>query len=291
MGHPSPSSSPPSRHCSCPLQNLIGQFFFTPFELICDLFRTLFKYREYLRQSVARDLKKLYKRSALGYLWSMLNPLFMMIVLTIVFSKIMRIEVQHYSVFLFVALLPWQYFSQTVLGSIDSVRANMKIIEHLPIPKYIFALSLSFSNLANFFLAIIPLFAVMLFVGRSFSFSILALPIVLLPLMFVSIGSALFFATVNVFFDDTRHLLNVFLQALYYLTPILYGIEHLPPSLAGWLQLNPMYHVIYMMRTIFYYGELPSLYTLSIAYGSSFLVLLLGLWVFKKADNKFMYFV
>jgi ABC-type polysaccharide/polyol phosphate export permease len=263
----------------------------TPIRVIAELVTTLFQYREYLKQSVARDLRKAYKRSLLGYLWSMLNPLFMMLILTIVFSKIMRVQVEHYSVFLFAGMLPWQYFSQTVVGGLDSVRANRRIIEHLPIPKYVFILTLAFSNLANFSLSLVPLLGVMLFVGKSFSLSMLALPFIVLPLMLISVGAALFFATMNVFFQDTRHLVGVFLQALYYLTPIIYGLQHVPPSLAKWMRFNPMCYVVELMRKAFYYGEVPSMASFSVAFGISLLILIIGLGVFRKAESRFMYFI
>jgi ABC-type polysaccharide/polyol phosphate export permease len=262
-----------------------------PFENVVEFGRTLYQYREYLKQSVARDLRKAYKRSTLGYLWSMLNPLLMMLIISSVFSVILRIQVEHYSVFLFAALMPWQYFNQTILGGLDSIRANRRIIEHLPIPKYIFILSLSFSNLANFLLALVPFIGVSLFVGKGLAWSMLALPLIILPLMMVSVGVALFFATMNVFFDDTRHLTVVLLQALYYLTPIMYGMEHLPSDLARWLQLNPMYHIIGLMRSALYFGSFPSSADLLVAYGLGVGVLMVGLAIFRSADSKFMYFL
>ena len=262
-----------------------------PFELVTGFGRTLYQYREYLKQSVARDLRKAYKRSSLGYLWSMLNPLMMMLIITAVFSVILKIQVEYYSVFLFAALMPWQYFNQTVLGGLDSIRANRRIIEHVPIPKYVFILSLAFSNLANLFLALVPFCAVALFVGKSLTWSMMLLPVIVLPLMMLSVGAALLFATMNVFFDDTRHLTDVLLQAMYYLTPIMYGVEHLPASLAKWLQFNPMYHIIGLMRSAFYFGMVPGLESFMISFGAGLGVLLIGLAVFRSADSKFMYFL
>ncbi len=254
-------------------------------------FSSLFRYREYLKQSVARDLRRRYKRSVLGYLWSMLNPLFMMIILTLVFSEIMRIQVENYSVFLFVALLPWQYFSQTIEGSLDSVRGNINIIDHVPIPKYIFALSVAFSNLANFLLALIPLVLLMIVLGRPLTLNILFFPLIFVPLFAFSCGIALICTAANVFFDDTRHLVSVLLQALYFLTPILYGREHLPPRLVEWLWYNPMFHIVEMMRGVFYYGVAIRLdvYMASLVVGA--VVLGIGLWIFRRADAKFLYFV
>ena len=262
-----------------------------PFDLLTDLGSSTIKYREYLKQSVARDLRRAYKRSSLGYLWSMLNPLCMMLILTAVFSRIMRVEVQHYSVFLFAALLPWQYFQQTMLAGMGAIRSNKRILDHIPIPKYMFVLSLACSNLANFALALVPFLAVTLFVGKSLTLSMLALPLALIPLVLLTVGSTLIFAVLNVFFDDIRHLVQVGLQALYYLTPIIYGKEHLPASFVRWLELNPMYYVVELMRTTMYYGELPSLRIVAIAYGASISVLILGLATLRRADRKLIYFL
>ena len=262
-----------------------------PRAVVPDFFVNLIRYREYLKQSVARDLKRAYKRSALGYLWSMLNPLLMMIILTVVFSHLMRVQVEHYSVFLLTALLPWQYFQQTVLGSMDSIRANRKLLEQVPVPKYLFVLSLATSNLVNFLLSLVPLLLVTLVVGKSLSWSMLALPFILLPIFFFSFGVAIFTATLHVFFSDIRHLLQVGLQALYYLTPILYGRDHLPAGVARWLEWNPMYHLIELMRAAFYYNHLPSAESYGIALLLGLGALLLGLYTLRRVDEKLMYFL
>lgn len=262
-----------------------------PFSLLLELGANVAKYREYLKQSVARDLRRAYKRSSLGYLWSMLNPLCMMLILTAVFSRIMRVQVEYYSVFLFAALLPWQYFQQTMIGGMGAIQSNRRILDHIPVPKYIFILSLACSNLANFALALVPFLAVTLFVGKGLTLSMLAFPIALIPLVLLSVGATLIFAVLNVFFDDIRHLVQVGLQALYYLTPIIYGKEHLPKTFAQWLELNPMYYIVELMRATMYYGELPSLRVTAIAYGMSIGVLILGLAILKRVDRKLIYFL
>lgn len=256
-----------------------------------EFFYAIYHYREYLKQSVARDLRKRYKRSVLGYLWSMLNPLFMMIILTVVFSSIMKNTVEHYSVFLFSALLPWHYFSGTVMGSLDAIRGNMRIIDHVPIPKFIFSLSIAFSDLVNFFLSLVPLVLVMLVVGHPIPWTIILIPVILLPLFLVSMGIALVFSVGNVFFDDTKHLVDVIFKALFYLSPILYSADHLPKHLIKWLQLNPMFGIIELMREVIYFGNIPSLETYSISLGVALFTLAFGLWIFKRADDKFLYFV
>ena len=126
---------------------------------------------------------------------------------------------------------------------------------------------------------------------RSIPWHILALPLVLLPMLLVTIGLSLIFAVLNVFFDDTEHLSGVVMQALYFLCPVLYGREILPKELVGWLVLNPMFCVVEFMRDLFYHGRFPDWQTYGINCLGGFLVLLLGLYIFKRADRKFIYFV
>lgn len=259
--------------------------------LLSDFIETIYKYREYLKQSVARDLRKRYKRTVLGYLWSMLNPLLMMTILAIVFSKIMNRSVDDYAVFLFTGLLPWRYFQATVTNCLTSISSNVKLMTQVPVPKYLFPLEHSFSNLADFLLTILPLFIVMLVLGRSFPLTILALPIVLVPLFCFSVGIGLLFAVSNVFFNDTKHLSGVILQALYFLCPILFAREQLPEWLFPYIALNPLFGIIEMMRDLFYYGQLPDPITYASILLGSFLCLIVSLWLFRKADNKFIYFI
>ena len=261
------------------------------FRLLADFFYNVYHYREYLKQSIARDLRKKYKRSTLGYLWSMLNPLFMMIILTIVFSNLMSGRVENYAVFLFAGLLPWNYFDGTCSMSLGVMRANARIIDQMPVPKYIFPLSVALYNLVNLFLSLIPLVLVMVFTNHPPSWSVFAFPLLVLPLLFVGMGFGLILSVSNVFFEDTQHLLGVLLKALYFLSPILYARDMLPERLVNWLVLNPMFSIIEYSREIFYYGTFPPLqmYLASLAMCS--VVLLFGLWVFNKADSKLIYFM
>ena len=258
---------------------------------IHEFFSTIIGYREYLIQSVARDLRKKYKRSALGYFWSMLQPLFMMVILTLVFSHIMKSQIQNFSVFLFCAMIPWAFFDQTCHGCLNIIRANARIIDHVPIPKYVFPLSVAFYNLVNFFITLVPLFIVMLCVSHKISWTILTIPIVLIPLFFFTLGASLLLAVANVFFDDVGHLTDVVLRALYFLCPILYGREHLPVSLQKWVALNPLFTIIEDMRSVIYSGQLPALDSFGYSVIGSIVTLLVGLIVFKKASDKFIYFI
>ena len=258
---------------------------------ILDFFYQIYSYREYLKQSVLRDLRTKYKRSALGYLWTMLHPLAMMAILAVVFSHIMRIPVENYAVFLFAGLLPWNYFSSTSMMSIANIRANARLIGQIPVPKYIFLVSLTFSNMVNLLLAIVPLLVIMLATGRHVPWTMLLLPVVFLPIYFLTTGLSLVLSASNVFFDDTLHLAEVALQGLYFMSPILYHRELLPARLIDYLVLNPLFCQIEFMRNVIYDGTIPDLYTFGINLVASFLFLVAGLYFFKKSEDKFLYFV
>ena len=256
-----------------------------------NFFYSIYDYREYLKESVFRDLRKKYKRSSLGYLWSMLNPLLMMIILSVVFSSIMKGRIENYAVFLFCALLPWTYFNGTVKSCIGTIRQNAKIIDQLPIPKYIFSVSSSFYNFVDLFLAFVPLILVMWFTGHPIPKTIVLFPVMLIPLFFFSMGLGLLLAVSNVFFEDTAHLTDVLLRAMYFLCPILYARDMLPPWLVKYVVLNPMFGIIEGCRELLYYGTFPDPQTYLLNLGGSIVLLGLGLYAFNKADDKFVYFI
>lgn len=259
--------------------------------LFLDFFTQVYLYREYLFESVRRDLRVKYKRSSLGYVWTVLHPLGMMMILTIVFSHVIKIQIPYFAVFLLAGLLTWNYFSSTVLMSLGSIRNHQTLLAQVPVPKYLFLLSLAFSNLVNCVLVSIPLLVVMLVTGAPFSLTVLAFPIMLLPLVIFTVGCALLVATSNVFFDDTLHLSEVLLQAMYFTLPLLYQRDFLPPNVAHLLVLNPLFGQIEFIRGVFYAGELPSLSMYLLNFAGSCLFLAAGLFVFRKAENKFLYYV
>lgn len=257
-----------------------------------DFFVQLFLYRDYLCQSVIRDLRTKYKRSVLGYVWTMLHPLAMMAVLAVVFADIMRIPVEAYAVFLFCGMLPYNFFQSTALMSLGSIKNNARLFGQVPVPKYIFVLSITFSNLFNFVVALVPLLILMVAMGRPVPLTALAFPVLMIPIVCTTIGVSLILATSNVFYEDTLHLSEVAFQALYFLSPVLYRREDLP----GWLVdilvvANPLFNQIEFFRGIFYEGVLPDPTLFAASLCASLLTLTIGLWIFNRSENKFLYFV
>lgn len=256
---------------------------------LSDFFTQIYGYREYLKQSVMRDLRKKYKRSALGYLWTMLHPLGMMLIISTVLSHLVGVSFKDYSVFFLTGLIAWNYFNSTALMSLHTIRANARLFGQIAVPKYLFIVSLVCSNFVNYCLALVPLFAVMLVAGRPISWTALTFPIVVLPLFLVTIGISLILAVSNIFFEDTLHLSEVALQALYFLSPILYARDRLPPNLVQWLVINPLFCQIEFIRGIFFDGVLPDPFLFLVNLSGSLLILFAGLVIFRKAEDKFLY--
>ncbi len=214
-----------------------------------------------------------------------------MIILAIVFSKLMHGRIENYAVFLFCGMIPWSYFDSTSQACLGTIRANSKIIDQIAVPKFIFPLSTSLYHIVNFLLSILTLLIVMVATGEKIPLTALALPAVFLPLFLFTMGVSLLLAASNVFFEDTQHLTSVIFKALYFLCPILYDRTMLPDWLIKWVMLNPLFGIIEATRNIFYDGVFPNPTTYALNFFGSVLTLFLGLWVFKKADDKFHYFI
>jgi ABC-type polysaccharide/polyol phosphate export permease len=256
---------------------------------LVSFFHNLFLYREYLKQSVLRDLRKKYKRSSLGYVWTMLHPLGMMLVMSTVLSKLMGVTFKEYAVFFLSGLIIWNYFNSTCMMSLHAIRANARLFSQVAIPKYLFVVSIACSNFANLLFALVPLILVMALFGRPFHLSMIAIPLVLISVFIVTLAVSLILAVANVFFEDTLHLSEVAFQALYFLTPVLFARDKLPEWLIDYLILNPLFLQIEFFRSVLLTGTLPqlSLYVLNLT--GSLILLMLALFFFRKNEDKFLY--
>lgn len=221
----------------------------------------------------------------------MLNPLLMMLVLTAVFSTMMKRSVEHYPVFLFSAMLPWTFFSTTLQGSLRSISRNARIFGQIPVPKYLFILSLVFSNLYTFGVTLIPFVLITLIVGHPLSWTLILIPVCLIPLIVITVGASLLVATLNVFFEDIEHLTSVLIRGLYFLCPIIYPASMLSEKTRAILEYNPLFSLITLFRDVMYFGQMPSFRLLGATGITSVAVLLLGYWTFQRAERKMIYFV
>ena len=256
-----------------------------------DNLRELIKYKEFLKNLVLKDLRIRYKRSILGYFWTMLNPLLMMIVFSVIFSLLLRFDMKNYSVYLITGILPWNFFVQSVIISNMSIITNAGLIKKVYVPKVIFPISNVTSNLVNFLLAIIPLFLLMPILGVNIDISALYLPVPIAILFVFTCGLSLIFATLNVFFRDMSHIIEVIFQLWFYLTPIIYPITAIPEKYRLLFKYNPMYYFIKCFQDPLYNHFLPDAQTLLVAFLLAVFTYLFGWWFFHKCENNFIHYL
>ncbi len=258
----------------------------------------LLNFRQLILLLVVRELKVRYKRSVLGLLWTMLNPLLLMVVYTIVFTTIMPSGQHNFSVFLLSALLPWIFFSTALMQGLNSVLANQELIRKVRVPQAVFPLSVVGSNLVNFALSLAPLIALMIALRQPFSSALLFLPVSILLLTLFTSGVTLLFATATVFFRDVKHLTEVLLQMLMYLSPILYDVNQLGGNKTWWfgvfrtfLTVNPISYLIPLVRDPVYYARFPSPVVVAVAAAWSVGALVVGFKVFIRLSPRHIHYL
>jgi len=258
----------------------------------------LVQYRQLVAMLVVRELKVRYKRSVFGLLWTMLNPLLLMTVYTVVFATIMRSPQRNFAIFLLSGLLPWLFFSTAVLQGLTSILTNQELIRKVRLPQAVFPLSVVGSNLVNFALSLVPLLLLMAVLRQPFTPALLFLPVGMLILTVFTSGVTLLFSTFTVFFRDVRHLTEVLLQMLLYLSPVLYDLPMLGDRGEGWfrafrlfLRLNPISYLLPLIRDPVYYGRLPSLTTVGVASLESVMVAALAFMVFHRLAPRHIHYL
>ena len=246
------------------------------------------RYRYLIKQLVARDFKTKYKRSALGILWSFLNPLLTMIVQYIVFSTLFRSDIPNFALYLLTGIVCFSFFSEATSMTLTSIVGNAALITKVYVPKYIYPLTRVISSTINFLLALIPLFAVMLVTHTPIRASILLLPLPVLCLFAVNLGIGMLLAASMVFFRDTQFLWGVASMLWMYATPIFYPESILPARWMPLFKCNPLYHIIRFIRIALMDGISPEPKAYALMLVASFVPLALGVWVFKRTQDRFV---
>ena len=256
------------------------------------------KYSFLLKQLVGRDFKVKYKRSVLGVVWSLLYPVLMMAVMAAVFSNVFKFSVPgvNYLVYLMTGLTFFNYYSEASNLAMSSVVGNFSLLNKIYIPKYIFPLSKCLFVGINFLLTLIPLYGVILLSGSGdtkchITVLHLLLPFSFLCLLLFTIGAGLVLSTISVFLRDMFYIYGIVLTILTYFTPIMYDINILDSWIQRILKLNPLYHYITFARTIILYNQIPSLKSFVICGVSAVVVLIIGVVIFKKNQDKFIYYM
>jgi ABC-2 type transport system permease protein len=252
-------------------------------------FLMLVRYKDLLRLLVTNGIKTRYRRSTLGIVWTLLNPLLNMVVMTFAFSTLFRTTLVHYPLYILAGLLCWNFFSQTTTHAMHTLVWGGNLIKRIYLPRTIFAVSAIGNGLVNLCLALIPLIIVMLVLGHPFYATWWMLPLAVLLLAMFSLGVALFMSTLAVFFTDVLDMYQVGLQAWFFLSAVMYPKTILSPHSQWYLNLNPMYNLIELFRTPIYEGLIPGPHTILAAVVSAVLSLLIGWWAFTRKADEFAY--
>lgn len=251
--------------------------------------KELYNYRQMIFSLVRKDLRGRYKGSVLGFLWTFINPLFQLLVYTIAFSFILPSPIEKYYLHLFVALIPWIFFSSSVQGGANSIIAAKDMVSKIYFPREVIPISYVTSCFVNMLLSFIIIFAVVIFSGVGLNFlAVLCLPVIMLVEYIMALGMAMLFSAITVFFRDMEHILSIITMAWIYLTPVLYPIDMIEnKTIQRLFYINPMTSVIVAYRDVLYYAKVPDLSTLLIAFGFGVLILFIGSFVFSGLKRHF----
>jgi ABC-2 type transport system permease protein len=249
-------------------------------------FVELVRYRDLLLLLVAKINKTRYKRSSLGVLWTLLNPLLHMAVLSVAFSQVFRSSLHNYPIFVLIGLIHWNFFSQTTSYSMSTLVWGGDLLKRVYLPRSIFVMSAIGNGLVNLGLATGALVVIMLVIGHPFHATWWMFPFAVLLLAMFSIGVALFMCTWAIYFADVVEMYGVAIQVWFFTTPVIYPKEILPAKYAWYLNLNPAYHLLEVFRAPIFLGQIPGPHTIAAAVASAVVSLLVGWWVFtRKADE------
>lgn len=259
--------------------------------------KELWAYRSLITNFVLRDLKVRYKNSLLGIVWSWLNPLLMMLIFTFVFGVVLGSDIPNYHILFLSALLPWNFFVGAVMGGITSIAGGGHLIKKVYFPREALPISVVLSNLINFLIGLPVFFILAMLSGVRITKWVLFLPVPIIIQVTFSIGIVLFLSAVEVFYRDTHMLMDVAMQAWFFLTPVIYPVGTLPKevTLLGitfnpqlWIfRLNPMASIINTYQDILYNGTLTTLDFLSRTALTALIVLIFGYWFFRRQSSKF----
>ena len=255
--------------------------------------KEMYEYREMIFSLVKKDLRGRYKGSVLGFMWTFINPLLQLLVFTLVFSIIMRANYEQYYLFLFVALVPWMFFGSSVQDGSTCIMRESNMVKKIYFPREVIPISTVTSAFINMILTFVVVFIVLLISGRGINLvALLYLPVVMIVEYILCLGIALIVSSITVYLRDLQYILGIFVMALQYLTPVMYGVDMVENSGAGyWLvflfNLNPMTPIIRIYRQIIYYGEVPELHSLILALIVGIVFIVIGEVMFKKLQKGF----
>lgn len=252
------------------------------------ILREIYAYRQMIFSLIKRDLRGRYKGSFLGFLWTFLNPLFQLIVYTIVFSNIMRAGYEDYYLFLFVALIPWIFFSTSVIGGASCIWAQKDMVNKIYFPREVLPIAHVTCQLVNMLLSFLVVFAVILVTGYGINpAAVFYLPVIIFVEYLLALGLTMLASAVTVFLRDIEYILGILMMAWQFLSPVMYGVDIVPEEVRPVFAVNPMTPVLAAYRDIFYYKKIPDISTLVRAVMFGAVVLIIGVLVFEYLKKHF----
>lgn len=241
------------------------------------VFQEIYQYKSMIQSLVYRDLHGRYKGSFFGFLWTFINPLLQLIVYSIVFSIILRMGIENYGLFLFVALIPWIFFSSSIQAGSSCIIDNANLVNKIYFPREIMPISVVTSCFINMLYSFIIVIAAVIFYGENNVYiNYIYLPVLFAVEYIIVLGITLIAAAVTVYFRDLSHILSILLMMWQFLTPVFYPITMVPKEYVYLFELNPMTNIISSYRDILFYNTVPDMLLLFQSFIYGLVLLFLG---------------
>lgn len=253
---------------------------------ILDELVQLFHYRDLILLMTGSILKNRYKRSVLGVLWMLLNPLLQTVVLALAFGTLFKSSTPNYPIYLLSGLITWSFITQTTQYSMNSMVYGGGLLKRIYIPRATYIIAAIGNGLVNFIISIISLFVITLLFNHSIQSSWFFIPFSVMIIVIFALGFSLILSTVAIYFTDSIDIYQVLIQALFFLTPIIYPVSQIPSNWDRFIIWNPFYYLIELFRIPVYQNTLPDSEVIFISCLLAFFTLLIGWWIFtSKADQ------
>lgn len=254
---------------------------------IIDKIKEVYDYRHMLKTLVKQDINGRYKGSFFGFLWTLLNPLLMLAVYSLVFQFVFRTGIEHYSIYLFICLMPWNAFANTIAVGTTCVSNNASILKKVYFPREVLPLAVVISNTIQYFFSAVIIFIALLVSGVGISWVAIFLPLIVLVQAIFSLGLIMILSAANVYIRDVQYIMNPVMMIWMYACPILYSISMVPEKFLKLYKLNPMTLIMQEYQNILYNKTLPDFRNLGIVFLVSIAFLIIGYLVFNKLQRRF----
>lgn len=251
-------------------------------------FSDILQYVFVIRELTSREIKRKYARSSLGIIWSVLNPLLMMVVMSLIFSTMFKRSIENYPIYYLTGQVFWELFSGATNSAMTSLVDNKTLLIKAKLPKHTFILSRVYTSLVNLGYTLIAYFLMLLIFRVKLTITMLLFPICVIYALLISVGVGYFLATEYVFFADIKYLYGIFLRILLYLSAIFYPVENLPEVMIKVVNLNPVYLIILFARECVMYGRVPEVWVWFRLSAWSVVSIVIGMIIFRIQENKIM---